>query len=181
MRVPKRDVRNLRVPVDAQGDLQWRFPERQFANEEKDIREPAICGRCHAYLDMNHWHYGEQRYMELKAQPDVRMILCPGCSRVERRLYEGEVVALHGGDLAQRDMMLHLIHNEEARERVENPTARIALMEEHGDEIYILTTTQFLARRIGTELQKAFHGELTINHLRREKFTRIRWRQAKAA
>ena len=178
MRVAKNAVRKPRE--GAQNDLTWRFPEREFSGEEKTLSQPAICSRCHAYLDLDHWHYGEDRYRQLQEAPGVHVTLCPGCTRVERRLYEGEVVVQHRGNLADREAMLNLIHHEEARERVENPTARIALMEDRDDEIYILTTTQFLARRIGTELQKAFHGHLKINHLLYEKFTRIRWEQKAA-
>lgn len=167
-----------RPEVDTQGDLQWRFPERQFEDKAPDIPGLAICPRRHAYLDLNRWCSGEQRHRVLQALPGVRETLCPGCTRVERRLYEGEVAAVYGGDPARRTLMLNLIHYKEARERVGNPTARIALLEEHDDELYLLTITQFLARRIGTELPKAFHGELSIPHLPYEKFTHIRWRTA---
>jgi hypothetical protein len=48
-------------------------------------------------------------------------------------------------------------------------------MEDRGDELYILTTTQFLAKRIGKELQKAYRGLLKVSDLPRERFTRVRW------
>jgi hypothetical protein len=36
-------------------------------------------------------------------------------------------------------------------------------------------TTQWLAERIGKELRKAYKGELEIEHLQGEKFSRVHW------
>lgn len=157
-----------------QRDLTWLYPERQFADHEK-IEGPAICERCHAYLETDHWRYDEQRYRVLQAASGVTTTLCPGCRRVERRLYEGEVTIAHPWTAVSKDEVLHIIHNEEARVRQQNPAARVALIEDHGDELYLLTTTQFLAARIGKALQKAHQGALTLSPLPRERFTRVRW------
>ena len=165
----------LKVPVDAQGDLTMRYVDRRFDDREK-IAGPAICARCHASLEMDHWRYDESRYRAMKELPDIEVILCPGCTRIERRLYEGEVSLLYDSSVVNTEDLIHLIHNEEARGRATNPSSRIALMEERDDEIYVLTTSQFLARRIGKELEKAFHGSLKINELPRERFVRVRWK-----
>lgn len=177
-----RESRNVsRQPVMKQnkraallGDLNWRFIERQFDDKE-DPAGPAICTRCHAYLETDHWMFDEQRYRQLKAEPGTHTMLCPGCTRIERRLYEGEVTIRHNWDSVTKDEVVHLIHNEEARERITNASARIALMEDRGDELYLLTTTQFLARRIGTELQKAYKGSLKVSGMRQERFSRVLW------
>ncbi len=160
--------------VGAQADLTWLFPDRQFQSH-LEVPGPAICDRCHAYLETDHWLYNERRHLELKAQADTHVTLCPGCMRVERRLYEGEVTIRHRWDAVAKDEVLHLIHNEEARLRATNPSARIAMIEDRGDELYVLTTTQFLAARIGKELYKAYRGVLQVTPLPRERFTRVRW------
>jgi RNase P subunit RPR2 len=170
--MPRNTVRKL--PVDQQGDLAQRYVDRRFDDRE-DIPGPAICSRCHAYLETEHWRYDEQRFRALKERPDILVTLCPGCTRVERRLYEGEVTVRHRWDAVSKQELMNLIHNEEARARGTNPSARIALMEDRGDELYILTTTQFLAKRIGKELQKAYRGLLKVSDLPRERFTRVRW------
>ena len=158
-------------------DLSWRFPDRQFA-ERLDVPGPAVCSRCHAFLETDHWRYDEHRYRELAEQPDIHTMLCPGCTRVERRLYEGEVTIRHRDDDAEKQTLLNLIHHEEARERQTNPSARIAVLIDRDSELYLLTTTQFLAKRIGREVEKAFHGTLTVTPLPRERFTRVRWEHA---
>lgn len=156
------------------GDLTWQYVERQFA-DRPEPPAPAICQRCHAYRETDHWRYDERRNHELKGQPDVHVTLCPGCLRIERRLYEGEVTIRHNWNGVDKTEVLNLIHNEEARERITNPTARIALMEDRGEEIYLLTTTQFLAKRIGIELRKAYKGSLKVSPLPRERFSRVLW------
>lgn len=155
-------------------DLTWRFPDRSFQSP-LDPEGPVVCPRCHAYLETDHWRYDERHYLELKAQPGVHEALCPGCTRVERRIYEGEIVLRHDWSAVAKDEVLHLMHHEEARARATNPTARIARIVDRGDELYILTTTEFLAKRIGIELQKAYKGELQLQPLARERFIRVRW------
>ena len=174
MRVPSNAIR--KPPVDQQGDLTWRYPDRRFDDQEI-LRGPAICSRCHSFLETDHWRYDEQHYRALKEKPDIHVTLCPGCTRIERRLYEGEVVIHSDWNQVNKQDLLNLIHNEESRARATNPTARIALLEDRGDTVYLLTTTQFLAKRIGRELTKAFHGEVSIQDLPRERFSRVRWQR----
>ncbi|MHB9132371.1 MAG: hypothetical protein ACYDBB_14970 [Armatimonadota bacterium] len=157
-----------------QGDDTWLYPDRQYATH-LEVPGPAICERCHSYLETDHWLYDEQRYRELKVQSGIHVTLCPGCVRVERRLYEGEVTIRHQWDKVDKGDVMHLIHNEEARARVTNPSARVAILEDHGDELYVLTTTQFLAKRIGRQLYKAYRGALTVTPLLHERFTRVCW------
>lgn len=155
-------------------DLNWQFQDRRLA-ARLDVPGPAICERCHSYLEGDHWLYDEHRYMQLKNRPDIHLMLCPGCTRVEKRLYEGEVMVHHDWKAVEKQEVLNLIRHEEARARATNPTARIALMEDRGDDLYILTTTQFLAERIGRELHKAYRGNLKVMPLPRERFSRVRW------
>jgi len=157
-------------------DLTWRYPDPQFI-EPLEVPGPAICSRCHAYLETDHWLYNEHRFHELEQRSDIHVTLCPGCLRVERRLYEGEVTIRHHWGDAEKNEILNLIHHEEAKARITNPSARIALMVDRDNELYLLTTTQFLAERIGKEINKARQGTLTVTPLPRERFSRVRWIQ----
>lgn len=166
------------VAVDVPGDNRIRYPDRAFDGVEVPPG-PALCTRCHAFLETDHWRYDERHYRELQERGGAQTTLCPGCTRVERRLYEGELVLRHSGwQRIEKGEVLNLIHNTEARVRAANPTARIALLEDRGDELYILTTTRFLAERIGKALYRAYKGELEIMPLPRERFTRVRWERA---
>ena len=162
----------------AQGeDLAWRYPARRYDTRKDVPAGPAICERCHASLETDHWRYDEHRYCELQERSDVHHMLCPGCLKIERRLYEGEVEVRHSWEAAVKEDVIHTIHNEEARVRAANPGARIAVMEDKDHLLYILTTSAFLAERIGKVVRNAHHGSLTITPLPRERFTRVRWVQ----
>ncbi|MBI4318970.1 MAG: hypothetical protein HY675_10815 [Chloroflexi bacterium] len=152
----------------------WRFPEKRF-EKGKDHPGIIICPRCHAISEQKRWFVDEQRYSELLAVPGVEQVVCPGCRRIEAQVYEGEVLLRSPLLAFRKDEVLGLIHNTEKEAREENPIARVASIEVRDDEVYVLTTTKWLAQRIGKEFAKALGGELEIDNLPNEKFTRVRW------
>ncbi|MHB1415299.1 MAG: BCAM0308 family protein [Chloroflexota bacterium] len=155
----------------------WRFPEKRF---EKGEDKPGLllCPRCHAISEIKRWYYDEDRYQELKNKQEAQFAVCPGCERIERQIYEGDVV-LRGPFLAQhKEEALHLIYHAEDQARQKNPISRLASVEDNGDEVKVITTTRWLAERIGKEFRKAFNGDLEIQRLPREKFSRVRWERA---
>lgn len=159
----------------------WRFPEGG-GRPAPDTPGTLICPRCHAISQEKRWFLDEPLYEALKDSPGTRAVICPGCNAVERGLYDGEVVLRSPLLAANKDVALNLIRNEEARVRRDNPLARLASVEDRGEEIRVLTITPFLAHRIGKEFEKAYHGELEIQNLPDERFTRVRWtRESKSA
>ena len=152
----------------------WFFPEAK-TRPTPDVPGTLICPRCHAISREKRWLLDEPLYEDLKRQPDVRPFICPGCEAVEREMYDGEVVLRSPLLVTNREAALRLIRNEEARVRQDNPLARLASVEDRDGEIHVLTITPFLARRIGKEFEKAFGGELEVQSLPRERFTRVRW------
>jgi len=155
----------------------WFFQAKRYQDEE-DRPGTLVCPRCHAISEIKRWYLDEERYLELRKRPDVQLVTCPGCLRIERQQYEGEVL-LHSPLLqSNRDQALHLIYHTEDEARRDNPFARLAAVEADGEEIRVLTTTRWLAERIGKEFRKAFRGDLQIQRLPREKFARVRWSRA---
>ncbi len=155
----------------------WLFPKTKdtHANPVPDVPGALICPRCHAISLEKRWFLDEPQYEVLKRSPTTRAVICPGCEAVEREMYDGEVVLRSPLLTANKEAALHLIRNEEARVRQDNPLARLASVQDRGDEIYVLTITPFLAQRIGKEFEKAYGGELEIQNLPQERFTRVRW------
>ena len=152
----------------------WLFPRRNY---EKGLDRPGllICARCHASADEKRWYYDEHRYEQLKLRSDARFVLCPGCQRIERQIYGGVVQLRSPLLLTLKNQALHLIYHTEEKARASNPIARLASVEERGRNIRVVTTTRFLAARIGKEFEKAFGGDLQIQNLPREKFARVYW------
>lgn len=155
----------------------WRWPPNKL-QVARDAPGTRVCPRCGAISTRKRWFYDEQRYLQLQQQPDVIWTVCPGCERLDRQIYEGDV-SLSGPILRRnKAQALGLIRNAEQQAMAENPIARIAKIQDHGERIAVLTTSAFLARRIGTEFKKAFDGVLDIQRLPREKFLRVRWHRS---
>ncbi len=70
---------------------------------------------------------------------------------------------------------LDLISNEEERARSANPVSRLTAVEDHGDEIKVLTTTPLLAERIGKAFRRIYDGDLDVQYLPWNQFCRVRW------
>ncbi|MBI2953393.1 MAG: hypothetical protein HYY30_03705 [Chloroflexi bacterium] len=152
----------------------WRFPEKRFETG-KDHPGIIICPRCHAISEKKRWFVDEKRYEELKNAPGVEQVVCPGCRRIEAQVYEGEVSLKSPLLIDRKDEALSLIHHTEQEARLENPIARIASIDVEGDEIHVLTTTKWLAQRIGKEFAKALGGTVSFDNPPNEKFTRVHW------
>jgi hypothetical protein len=156
--------------------VDWLTPPRS-REERPDQPGHIVCPRCHAISLQKRWFLNEPLYQSLRSRPDTRLIVCPACRRVERQIYEGEVV-LNSPLLAAHKLdALQLIRHEEDRARQVDPLSRIADIDDRGDCIAVLTTTVSLAERIGKAFRRAFKGSLRIRYAPGERFVRIRWRR----
>lgn len=165
-----RDI--LRITVGRSQD--WRFP-KTADREAEDTPGKLICPTCHAISVEKRWFLDEALYQRLRSEPDVTAVVCAGCARVERGIFEGRV--LIGGNWLRehKDEILNLVKNEEEKARQTNPFSRVGVTKEQGEEIELFLTTQWLAERIGKELHKAYKGQLRIDHLPGEKFSWVWW------
>lgn len=135
----------------------------------------VVCARCHAIWDHKHWHLNEDEYSRLRQDETIEKVVCPGCEKVERGEYDGQVTLRSSLIPENEQAIMGLIHNTEEHIREHNPLARIASLQRKGDTIEVLTISPFLAERIGKELRKAYHGQLEINHSERAEFVRVTW------
>ncbi|HEY9869987.1 MAG TPA: BCAM0308 family protein [Candidatus Obscuribacterales bacterium] len=158
------------------GHTQDRLPaDRRLA--QKNIHEPgtSVCTRCTAICHDKHWYIDPNKLKSLARDPEVRQVMCPGCERVEKRMYDGEVVLESDLLVTHRDACLALIKHTEGKAWHDNPLSRIATMHENGKRIELLTTTRWLAMRLGKQFYKSFKGNLEIKPSHREKFVRVYW------
>lgn len=162
----------IRSTIGASEDWRWPRAKLQVAADRPGT---LICPRCHAISDRKRWYFDERRYRRLVGQTGIGVRTCPGCERLDRKLYEGEVHLRSPLLLQNKQQALGMIRNEARKSMLENPIARVAIVQDHGEEIAVLTTTAFLAERIGKEFKKAFDGRLLIDRLFREKFARVTW------
>ncbi len=151
------------------------YASRKNLEGTEAIPGRTICPICHAISDGRLWHLDEQEYQRLRNDPSIRVELCPADERIRRQMFDGEIVLKGDWLRDHKEEVLNFVRNEEKRTRESNPMARLASVQERDDYIYILTTSQALARRIGSGLKSSFKGRLTIQRLPYETFTRVRW------
>ncbi len=163
----------VRRAQDGPGE-DWRFPEKRY-EKGKDRPGTIICPRCHAISVQKRWFVDESLYQQLRHTPGVRWALCPGDRRLKLGYVQGEVILRSPLLLDRHGEALNKIHNTEREAWLENPIARVASIELDGDHIRVLTTTRWLAQRIGKEFAKAFGGHLRIDNLLHEHASRVYW------
>ncbi len=138
----------------------------------------AICTSCSSIHEEKYWFVDPQRLEELSRDGEVEQTLCPGCDRVKRHMHDGEVTLKSPFLTRDREAALALIKHTEEKAWHDNPLSRIASIREDREEIKIMTTTTWLAQRLGKAFHKAYSGDLEIKPSRREQFVRVYWSRA---
>jgi NMD protein affecting ribosome stability and mRNA decay len=132
------------------------------------VPEPTVCPQCGAVF-----HEGRWQWLARPAQAHEE--LCPACRRIHEELPAGYVSVSGAFFKDHRDELLHLVKNEEDREKGEHPLKRIMKIEDEDDGLQITTTDIHLARRIGDALHDAYQGELEYHYNEAENLLRVVW------
>ena len=134
------------------------------------LHEPASCPGCGAVYHQGKWQWGS-------APQGAALHTCPACMRIRDHFPAG-FLFLSGDFFAQnREEIMHLVHNEERREREEHPLKRIMDMEEKGGETVITTTDIHLARMMGDAIHHAYQGELAFHYNPEQNLLRVSWQR----
>jgi hypothetical protein len=148
---------------------------RRGDDEVKGLVHTLVCPACHAIQRETLWFVDEALYAQMDGQPGVWPRLCPGCLRVARGVYEGEVLLQSALLIPTKSVALNVISNEEERARCRNPMSRLTAIEDRGDELVVLTTTTILAERIGKAFHRIYEGDLEISRPPTGNACRVRW------
>jgi hypothetical protein len=74
-----------------------------------------------------------------------------------------------------RDVLVRIARNEEARMKAEHALERIMRVEQDGTRVLITTTDIHLPRRIGEAVQRSHKGKLEIRFGEAEYSVRVNW------
>lgn len=149
------------------------FASRRFNDKAQASAGIVVCKRCHAINSSKHWYCDVQEFTDLKNNGKTKEALCPGCNRIEGKIYEGQVL-LHSDKLNKdKNMLLSLIKHTEGKAWFDNPASRIGRMTWFDNRLEIYTTTKWLATRIGKEIKKAFKGQVEIKPSPEENYVRV--------
>lgn len=134
----------------------------------------TLCPKCGATSIRGRWLTPEQT--AFRGKPDRRM-KCPACRQLEERFAQG-VVELHGSRwLKYREEVARTIRRTEKIARYRNDQERVLWTSERapGPAAKVYVTLPELARRIGRQLEKSFHGIAEYVRSTEEPYLRVRW------
>lgn len=132
--------------------------------------EPCVCPDCGVLFHKGRWQWGD-------APADAQAHRCPACQRSHDRVPAG-ILTLSGDFFdAHREEILHLIHNQEAKEKAEHPLERIMDSREEGDALVVTYTGIHLCRGTGEALHHAYQGELDFQHTDKDDVLRVSWQR----
>jgi len=134
-----------------------------------------VCQQCGALSTEKRWFYDERLRQQAQAQGQAKLVVCPGCRRMQDKRVDGVVMVSGGYWLAHRQDILNLIDNEAARARETNPVGRILDMKDENSKLVIMTTNERLAQRLGSVLKRAYRGTLQFQWSHQDRFVRVNW------
>ncbi len=135
----------------------------------------ALCSSCGAVGMQKHWFIDTNLSAKCAIDPLVRRVTCPGCKRLEDKIYEGELTLESSMLNANREMIYGILFHSAAKGFLHNPLARIAILDDQIDKIRVVTTTCSLAERLGKAIHGSLKGKLEVKRSPGEKFVIVKW------
>ena len=146
---------------------------------KKGWPEPTICPICNTVYYKKHWLMSEALLFEIKKMKDVKYHKCPACRKIEDHYAMG-ILNLTGDFVKEhRDEIINLLRSEERHAMEKNPLERIITISKKNGGLYVETTTDSLALRIGRVLTRAYKGTEEFKWKYGDKSVIIEWGREK--
>lgn len=143
--------------------------------EEKGHPVLVICPVCGAISEKKRWHWDGEVKESLRKEHILR--ICPGCEAIENQWIEGEVTLKNRIINLVPGQIEEMLKNIEEEYRHEDPKNRILKIKKTKTFWKVYTTSVFLARRIGEELEKSFVSRVYYKFSRGERFISVVWEE----
>lgn len=139
-----------------------------------------VCKKCRAVYLRKRWQWNYSVATKNQNNKNV-LTICPACSVTQPEQAEGILQLQDYASAQQREEILNLLRNAEARARERDPLDRVFRWEKSGATDIIYTTENQLAMSLGRQVQRAFGGDLKIQTAAEEDIVRLRWRGISSA
>jgi|GEM_PF-498711 len=126
----------------------------------------TVCRQCHNVLFRKEWHHPGSKIFEQAriAQGGVQFTLCPACSMVRDRLYEGEII-IRNIPAKYESEMVRFVIGYGARAQKRDPQDRVIEIKKTKGGYRITTTENQLAVRMAKKIKRVFgKTELSISY-----------------
>lgn len=137
--------------------------------------EPAVCEGCGAVYSKRRWRSASSN-VENEPQKPAQLTVCPACLQMRVGSPRGFVYLDGSFYVEHHEEIEQLLQNEAARAAEDNPLSRIMEFKrgkEH--KLTVSTTTEHLAQRLGSALEKAFGGHTRYDFSHENKLARVNW------
>jgi len=150
----------------------WHFPKK--GKEKLAKRDILVCSECGAVYWQKRWHHSLDDYPFLSEDKDIHFVVCPACSMIQEKKYEGEVI-VEGLSEDLRQEIQGLIRNFGEETWHKDPMARIISVEEIAKGMLrILTTQNQLAKRLAKKIGSTFHKKPNFIYSKKEAILRAK-------
>ena len=135
----------------------------------------VLCPVCGAISLKGRWVPATRKSIRSLPDGELKRTACPACLQKKQRFAQG-VVELRGESWKEnRDQVERTISNSEKIARSRNDQERVLWTGGSRGIMKVYVSLPELARRIGRELEKSFHGEAEYVHSTEEPYLRVRW------
>ena len=141
----------------------------------KGLKEPTICPSCSAVYHKKRWTLDEGLLFEMRKKKEARFQKCPACRKIEDGYAMG-IINLYGSFVKEhRNEIINLVRSEERHALEKNPLERLIKIERRENGLYVETTTDGLALRIGKVLARAYKGKAEFDWKYGDKHVLVQW------
>jgi len=137
-------------------------PERHKVSKHDEYHHShkgvAVCKKCHNVLFRKEWHRPGVQLSDqilLARKKGVHFVLCPACTMVRNKMYEGELFIRNVPEKYEVELVnLIASYNERAQKR--DPQDRVIKIEKRAGGYRVTTTENQLAVRLAKKIKSAF-------------------------
>ena len=134
-----------------------KLPKSQHAIEEFSSEKGLIlCNECKAAHFKKRWYRGiEKVKLSDKKDPPIKFTLCPACSMVKNKQYEGRIT-IKNLPAEYSERLEELVRGFGKRAYERDPMHRIIGLSSSGGSQIITTTENELANKLANKIKNAF-------------------------
>lgn len=143
--------------------------------EERSHTFLIVCPKCGAIEEKKRWFWDPT--VKESSRKEISYKLCPGDEAIENQWIEGDILLKNRMLGLVPEQIESLMRNIEEKERHIDPRNRIASIKKSKGSWKVYTTSVYLARRIGEELEKTYNSRTTFKFSKGEKRVSVVWEE----
>lgn len=156
-----RNMRNGRSKTGSARLIPAHTETQEFRKGEKGV---VFCSNCGIVYYKKSWHHNLRYFASFEKDQRVVFRLCPACTMIKNRQFEGRVIVRHVPEKYRTDLE-HLMVNFARRAYERDPLDRLIELKKSRDEFTATLTENELAQKLGKKIKEVFRAKVVkISH-----------------